>query len=116
MRPAVSGGLSTADRRDRISGRCPYNSGNGISCLCAHLTPACAAKATAPSPKCCGLVVKAGIVDLTRDDRAMIYGAMLWIADKLKREGGEHARDTWTKLGKMAFEMERPAGAHTTEK
>ncbi|MFG6584967.1 conjugal transfer protein TraD [Sulfitobacter sp. 1A12779] len=74
------------------------------------------AKATAPSPKCCGLVVKAGIVDLTRDDRAMIYGAMLWIADKLKREGGEHARDTWKKLGKMAFEMERPAGAHTTEK
>ena len=56
-----------------------------------------------------GLVVKAGIVDLTNDDRAMIYGAMIWIAEKLKSEGGEHARDTWTKLGKMAFEMERPA-------
>ncbi|MGH8279059.1 MAG: conjugal transfer protein TraD [Gammaproteobacteria bacterium] len=26
-----------------------------------------------------GLVVKAGIVDLTGDDRAMIYGALLWI-------------------------------------
>ena len=59
-----------------------------------------------------GLVVKAGIVDLTGNDRAMIYGAMIWIAEKLKSEGGEHARDTWTKLGKMAFEMERPAGAH----
>ena len=51
-----------------------------------------------------GLVVKAGVVNLTNDDRAMI-----WIAEKLKSEGGEHARDTWTKLGKMAFEMERPA-------
>ncbi len=58
-----------------------------------------------------GLVVKAGIVDLTGDDRAMIYGALLWIADKLNSEDGERARDTWTKLGKMAFEMERPAGA-----
>lgn len=57
-----------------------------------------------------GLVVKAGIVDLTGDDRAMIYGAMLWMAEKLNSEDGEHARDTWTKLGKMAFEMDRPAG------
>ncbi|WP_371346567.1 conjugal transfer protein TraD [Ancylobacter sp. IITR112] len=28
-----------------------------------------------------GLVVKAGIVDLTGDDRAMIYGALLWMAE-----------------------------------
>ena len=56
-----------------------------------------------------GLVVKAGIVDLTNDDRTMIYGAMIWIAEKLKSEGGDQACDTWTKLGKMAFEMERPA-------
>lgn len=59
-----------------------------------------------------GLVVKAGVVDLTNDDRTMIFGAMIWIAEQLKSEGGEHARATWTKLGKMAFEMERPAGAH----
>ena len=57
-----------------------------------------------------GLVVKAGVVNPTNDDRAMIYGAMMWIAEKLNSEGGEHARDTWTKLGKMAFEMERSAG------
>ncbi|MEB2401218.1 MAG: conjugal transfer protein TraD [Alcaligenaceae bacterium] len=56
-----------------------------------------------------GLVVKAGVVDLTNDDRAMIYGAMIWIAEKLNSEDGEHARGVWTKLGKMAFEMERPA-------
>ena len=57
-----------------------------------------------------GLVVKAGIVDLTGDDRAMIYGAMVWMAEKLKSEDGEHARGVWTKLGQMAFEMDRPAG------
>jgi hypothetical protein len=58
-----------------------------------------------------GLIVKAGIVDLTGDNRAMIYGAMIWIADKLNSEGGDHARDTWTKLGKMGFEREGRTGA-----
>lgn len=59
-----------------------------------------------------GLVVKAGIVELTGDDRATILGAMIWMAEKLKSEAGEHARDTWTKLGKMGFELERQAGTH----
>jgi hypothetical protein len=31
-----------------------------------------------------GLVVKAGIVDLTADDRATIFGAPLWSCGKLK--------------------------------
>ena len=43
-----------------------------------------------------GVVVKAGIVDLTCDDRAMIHGALLWIADKLKSDQGERARVLWT--------------------
>jgi hypothetical protein len=59
-----------------------------------------------------GLIVKAGVVDLTGDDRAMIYGAMIWMAEKLKSEGGEHARELWAGKGKEAFEAERPAGAH----
>jgi hypothetical protein len=59
-----------------------------------------------------GLVVKAGIVDLTGDDRAMIYGAMIWIAEKLKSEDGEHARELWAGKGKAAFEAERPADAY----
>ena len=33
-----------------------------------------------------GLVVKARVVDLTGDDRAIILGALLWIADKLKKQ------------------------------
>jgi hypothetical protein len=51
-----------------------------------------------------GLVVKAGIVGLTGDDRAMIYGALLWMADKLKSDQGEHARGLWATKGKQAFE------------
>lgn len=53
-----------------------------------------------------GLVVKAGIVDLTGDDRTMIYGALIWIADKLESENGEHARGVWLERGKAAFEAE----------
>lgn len=46
-------------------------------------------------------------MDLTGDDRATIYGALLWMADKLQSEDGKHARGVWTKLGKIAFEVER---------
>ena len=60
-----------------------------------------------------GLVVKAGIVDLTGDDRAMIYGGLLWMADKLQSDQGEHARGVWTKLGKMAFATEQKEEAPT---
>lgn len=54
-----------------------------------------------------GLVVKAGIVDLTGDDRATILGALLWMADKLQSDQGEHARALWAAKGKRAFEIER---------
>jgi hypothetical protein len=61
-----------------------------------------------------GLVVKAGIVDLTDDDRAMIYGALIWMADKLNSEDGERARKLWAGKGKEAFAMELEAKAPTT--
>ncbi|TGQ08692.1 MULTISPECIES: conjugal transfer protein TraD [unclassified Mesorhizobium] len=54
-----------------------------------------------------GLVVKAGIVELTNDDRAIIYGTMLWIAAKLRSHEGERARDQWAAKGKEAFDAER---------
>ncbi|MER9262068.1 MULTISPECIES: conjugal transfer protein TraD [unclassified Mesorhizobium] len=54
-----------------------------------------------------GLVVKAGIVELTADNRATIYGALLWIAAKLQSHEGEHARDLWTAKGKHAFDADR---------
>ena len=51
-----------------------------------------------------GLIVKAGIVDLTNDDRATILGALLWMADKLQSDQGEHARRLWAARGKQALE------------
>ncbi|TIV71271.1 MAG: conjugal transfer protein TraD, partial [Mesorhizobium sp.] len=53
-----------------------------------------------------GLVVKAGLVDLTSDDRVTIYGALLWIAAKLQSHEGEHARDLWAGRGKQALNAE----------
>lgn len=53
-----------------------------------------------------GLVVKAGVVDLTNDDRATIYGAMLWMADKLRSEERDKALALWAGKGKQAFAAE----------
>jgi len=54
-----------------------------------------------------GLVVKAGVVDLAGDDRATIYGALLWAAEKLQSDEREKAFALWTAKGKQAFEAER---------
>jgi hypothetical protein len=51
-----------------------------------------------------GFVVKAAAVDFTGDDRAMIYGALLWMAETLQSDRGEHARSLWTAKGKQAFD------------
>ncbi|MBB4020079.1 conjugative transfer protein TraD [Gemmobacter caeni] len=59
-----------------------------------------------------GLVVKSGIVELTGDDRAMTYGALLWMAEKLRSEDAERARELWAGKGKEAFAEGQPAGAH----
>ena len=50
-----------------------------------------------------GLVVEAGIVDLTGDDCAMIFGALLWMGDTLQSDQGEHVRALWAAQGKQAF-------------
>lgn len=50
-----------------------------------------------------GLVQKSGLVDLTDDDRAMIYGALLSLTDLLV--GAERAAtvELWRRRGKRAF-------------
>ncbi len=58
-----------------------------------------------------GLVAKAGLVDLADDDRAMLYGAFMWMADKLRGEDGAHAAALWRKRGARAFESEAAAAA-----
>lgn len=53
-----------------------------------------------------GLVVKAGLVNLTGDDRAIILGALLWMADKLQSDQGGRARALWAAKGKQEFEAD----------
>jgi hypothetical protein len=53
-----------------------------------------------------GLIVKAGIVDLTGDDRATILGALLWMADKLQSDQGKRTRALWAAKGKRAFDAD----------
>ena len=53
-----------------------------------------------------GLIVKAGLVNLTGDDRATIFGALLWIADKLQSNQGEQVRALWSTKGKQAFKAD----------
>ncbi|WP_255406209.1 conjugal transfer protein TraD [Novosphingobium sp. CF614] len=54
-----------------------------------------------------GLIVKAGLVKLTDDDRATLYGAFLTIANKLRGEEREQALALWRRKGKRAFECEQ---------
>lgn len=54
-----------------------------------------------------GLVVKAGLVDLTDDDRATLYGALLTVADRLRSEERADALALWRRRGKRAFEAEQ---------
>ncbi|MBV9458804.1 MAG: conjugal transfer protein TraD [Bradyrhizobium sp.] len=62
-----------------------------------------------------GLVVKAGLVNLTGDDRAIILGALLWMADKLQSDQSERARELWAAKGKQALEAD-PATQRGTDR
>jgi hypothetical protein len=51
-----------------------------------------------------GLVQKAGLVELADDDRAVLLGAFLAVADKLQGEERENALTLWRRRGKRAFD------------
>jgi len=53
-----------------------------------------------------GLVHKAGLVDLTDDDRATIYGALLELAGKARSDESASALALWKRRGKRAFDSE----------
>ena len=55
-----------------------------------------------------GLVQKAGLVDLTDDDRATILGGLLGLADMLQ-EGGAALTEVFRRRGLRAFEAEAVA-------
>lgn len=50
-----------------------------------------------------GLVVKAGLVELTDDDRAVILGVLVTAAATLQSEQREQALLSWQRRGKRAF-------------
>lgn len=54
-----------------------------------------------------GLVAKAGLVELTGDDRAVIYGALLGIASQLQGDDCETALALMRRRGKRAFFIEK---------
>ena len=54
-----------------------------------------------------GLVQKAGLVELTDDDRAVLLGGMLALADMLSGEGGAQLQELWRRRGRRAFDAEK---------
>jgi hypothetical protein len=51
-----------------------------------------------------GLVAKAGLIELTDDDRAVILGALAEIAAKLRSDNREQAMLLWRRRGRRMFE------------
>ena len=51
-----------------------------------------------------GLVAKAGLVELTDDDRAVILGLLAEGAAKLRGDDREQHRLLWRRRGKRAFD------------
>lgn len=56
-----------------------------------------------------GLVVKAGLVDLTDDNRATLYGAFLAVAEKLRGDERATALLLWERKGRRAFNVAQEA-------
>ena len=50
-----------------------------------------------------GLVVKSGLVELTDDDRAALYGAFLELAFMLQGEDREQTLALWRRRGSRQF-------------
>jgi hypothetical protein len=51
-----------------------------------------------------GLIVKANLVELANDDRAVIFGALLSVAAKLRTEQRDQALLLWRRRGRRAFD------------
>ena len=52
-----------------------------------------------------GLVVKSGLVELTGDDRAALYGAFLELVFVLQGENREQTLTLWRRRGKRGFRL-----------
>jgi hypothetical protein len=52
-----------------------------------------------------GLVAKAGLIELTDDDRAVIFGLMVEAAAALQSERRDEMLTLWRRRGKRAFAL-----------
>lgn len=62
-----------------------------------------------------GLVIKAGLVEHTNDDRAALYGAFLELAFMLQGKSREQTIALWRRRGSLRFKAERKARGHQEE-
>lgn len=53
-----------------------------------------------------GLVTKSGLVELTDDDRATLYGAMLDLVARAKGDKAGNVLALWKRRGRRAFDAE----------
>jgi hypothetical protein len=51
-----------------------------------------------------GLIAKAGLIELTDDDRALIFGILIEASATLRTNDRERAVTLWRRRGKRAFE------------
>lgn len=58
-----------------------------------------------------GLVQKAGLVGITDDDRAMLYGAFLELAQRMRGEDGSQLKMLYRRRGARAFAEEAEEAA-----
>jgi hypothetical protein len=58
-----------------------------------------------------GLVAKAGLIELTGDDRSLLYGALIEMAARLRDSNGEEVAMLWRRRGKRAFDLEQHGDA-----
>ena len=54
-----------------------------------------------------GLLQKAGLVDLTDDDRATMLGGLLSLADQLAGDDASAIAETWRRRGLRVFDADR---------
>jgi hypothetical protein len=62
-----------------------------------------------------GLVANAGLVELTGDDRATLYGALLGLAAQLRSDDRDAALALMRRRGRRAFESEAAMKARSVE-
>ncbi len=51
-----------------------------------------------------GLVAKVGLIELTDDDRAVIFGALVEVAARLRSDDRDQVLMLWRRRGKRAFD------------